>query len=139
MNMKVKTPLIPISWGELIDKITILEIKHDKIKSTTALVNITRELAYLSNIADIENIRNAIENLRFTLKDVNLKLWAIEDAIREKESKKEFDAEFIELARSIYKLNDLRAKAKKTINQLLDSELVEEKSYAEFKIKDELK
>jgi len=139
MKMKVKTPLIPISWGELIDKITILEIKHDKIKSPTALVNITRELAYLSNIADIENIHNAIENSRLTLKDINLKLWSIEDAIREKESKNEFDAEFIKMARSIYKLNDSRATAKKTINQLLDSELVEEKSYAEFKIKDELK
>jgi len=135
MNMKKNTPLIPISWGELIDKITILEIKAEKMTSPNSLENVKRELAYLSAIACVDNIFTIIERLKRDLKEINLKLWSIEDSIREKESSSEFDDVFIELARSIYKLNDLRAKTKRNINELLNSELVEEKSYADFRTK----
>jgi Family of unknown function (DUF6165) len=126
---KPKTPMIPISWGELIDKVTILEIKSDKINVQSSLINIQKELNYLNKIILNENIENNIFELKILLKKVNLKLWTIEDDIRNKEFKGEFDNDFIQLARSVYKLNDKRAKLKMLISQILNSEFVEEKSY----------
>ena len=133
MSTNRATPLVPISWGELIDKITKLEIKDLKIDSITAKENIRKELKYLSEIAKLNEMPKAIEELKHQLSDVNLKLWNVEDRIREKELASQFDSIFIELARSVYILNDFRAKTKSSINFLLKSELVEEKSYKNFK------
>lgn len=135
MKKSFATPLIPVSWGELIDKITILEIKQAYIKSPTALTNINNELDYLNDF--LENNKGVAELIKVSnqqLLDVNKRLWQVEDDIRDKELKQEFDSGFIELARRVYVLNDERAKLKKTINQALDSELVEEKSYKKFYI-----
>jgi len=134
MNNKFQTPLVPISWGELIDKITILEIKEVKITSNNALDNIRKELVFLSDIAsNSRGVYDVISLLKNELKEVNLKLWQVEDEIREKEYSKEFDEEFINLARSVYRLNDDRANLKKQINETLFSELKEEKSYKNFR------
>lgn len=133
MNM-FDTPSIPVSWGELIDKITILEIKLINIKSKNALLNINKELLLLNSIlhknVDIINIiKNSMEDLSF----VNLELWRVEDDIRAKELAKEFDNTFIELARKVYKLNDERSVIKKNINIMLNSELIEEKGYQDLR------
>ena len=133
MNKTFATPLTPISWGELIDKITILEIKKVNIKSSKALTNINNELDYLNGvISNNLEVTELTSDLKQRLLDVNKRLWQVEDAIRDKELKQEFDTVFIDLARSVYKLNDERAKLKKSINQSLNSELVEEKSYKNF-------
>ena len=133
MNKAFPTPLTPISWGELIDKITILEIKQVNIKSSTALSNINKELGYLNEIVKNNiGVVEPIKDLKLGLLDVNKRLWQVEDDIRDKELKQEFDGEFIELARKVYRLNDERAKLKKSINHALNSELVEEKSYKDF-------
>ncbi len=134
MNSKIKTPYIPISWGELIDKITILEIKELKISAKNAQENIKKELVYLSDIVNSNNLPIEVQSLKNELKNVNLKLWDVEDSIREKELASEFDEVFIELARSVYRLNDARAKTKQSINLSLSSELIEEKSYKEFQV-----
>ena len=134
MNNKFQTPLVPISWGELIDKITILEIKEVKITSNNALDNIRKEFGFLSDIvSNSEGVYDAISLLKNELKEVNLNLWQVEDEIREKEYSQEFDEEFIRLARSVYRLNDDRANLKKKINETLFSELKEEKSYKNFR------
>ena len=134
MNAKMGTPVVPISWGELIDKITILEIKELKIDSITANKNIRKELKHLLDIANLNNMPENIKSLKTELKNVNLRLWDVEDSIREKELAGEFDKAFIELARSVYRLNDVRAKTKQSINLILQSELVEEKSYKDFQV-----
>jgi hypothetical protein len=131
-NEIFSTPHAPISWGELIDKITILEIKAFKITAPVANDNIKMELSYLSDIANSAILQDGVQSLKKDLTDVNLKLWDVEDDIRDKELAGEFDSVFIELARSVYKLNDTRAKIKKAINTVLKSELVEEKSYKDF-------
>ena len=134
MNNKFQTPLVPISWGELIDKITILEIKEVKITSNNALDNIRKELGFLSDIvSNSKGVYEAISLLKNELKEVNLNLWQVEDEIREKEYSQEFDEEFIRLARSVYRFNDDRANLKKKINETLFSELNEEKSYKNFR------
>ena len=130
----METPLVPISWGELIDKITILQIKELNIDSINAKVNIKKELKYLLEIAKLDKMPRVIEVLKSELSDVNLKLWEVEDNIRDKEFAGQFDKNFIELARSVYKLNDVRAKIKQSINLMLGSELVEEKSYKAFEV-----
>ena len=133
MDKIFPTPLAPISWGELIDKITILEIKQVNINSLAAVININKELNYLGNI--VENnigVAELIIELKQLLLDVNKRLWKVEDDIRDKELRKEFDNGFIELARKVYRLNDERAKIKKLINQTLKSELVEEKGYKKY-------
>ena len=133
MKKTFATPLIPISWGELIDKIAILEIKQTHIKSPTALTNINKELGYLNEIVENSTgVAELISDLKQQLLDVNKRLWQVEDDIRDKELKQDFDIGFIELARRVYRLNDERAKLKKSINQVLNSELVEEKSYKDF-------
>ena len=132
MNNKLTTPFVPISWGELIDKLTILEIKESKIDSLKAKENINKELKLLLDIASLESLPNEIRLLKQELMRINLMLWEVEDSIREKEFENQFDIVFIELARSVYKFNDLRAKTKQSINALLNSELVEEKSYKNF-------
>jgi len=120
--------VIPVSLGELIDKITILEIKKEHIKENEKLKNINKELESLKKIIFNANL-NIDSNLIDKLKKVNNFLWNIEDEIRIKENDKEFDNEFIKLARSVYKENDKRASIKKEINYTYNSELIEEKYY----------
>ena len=134
MQIKLATPFVPISWGELLDKITILEIKELKISAIIAKENIRKELKYLLDIANLSNMSEEVQSLKTELKNVNLNLWDVEDCIRDKELAGEFDKVFIELARSVYRLNDVRAKIKRSINSILRSELVEEKSYKDFSI-----
>lgn len=125
-------PHAPISWGELIDKITILEIKRDKITAPAAAANIARELAALETVAADVLDTPGLAALTAELKAINAELWVVEDAIRDKDRAGAFDAEFIALARAVYRRNDERGQTKKKINQLLGSALVEEKSYREF-------
>ena len=128
-----KSPVVPVSWGELIDKITILEIKSQKITDPEALANVVKELSSLSGAAAIHVADNpALEELKNRLSSVNQSLWQIEDDLREKEKNKQFDDEFTRLARSVYRLNDERAAIKRQINDFLRSELVEEKSYKSY-------
>lgn len=128
MNIKVD-----ISAGELLDKITILQIKSERISDVAKLKNIRHELDILAAIWSESGSESAeILSSVAELKQINEKLWDIEDDIRLKESEGAFDQEFIELARSVYFTNDQRAKVKRDINQLLGSELVEEKSYADY-------
>ena len=123
---------IDVSIGEVVDKVTILSIKIDKFKNPEKLVNVKNEYDILSVAMEKTGIGVGSEEFN-TLKKVNLKLWDIEDAIRIKESKQEFDKEFIELARSVYFINDERAVLKKQINLKFNSELIEEKEYVEYK------
>ena len=121
----------PVSFGELIDKITILEIKSERISDESKLVNVRHELEILEQTwRDAGN--DDVSDPRARLKAVNEELWEIEDDIRIKESKREFDERFIELARAVYVTNDKRANIKKEINLALGSELVEEKSYEDY-------
>ena len=133
MSSKIKylsTILAPISIGELIDKITILEIKQIYMTGTK-LKNINKEMKLLKNILQDKNLEINIDLIK-NLKKTNKKLWEIEDNIRTKESNQEFDEEFIKLARSVYIENDKRASIKKEINQKYNSDLVEEKSYKNY-------
>ena len=126
-------PKIFVSWGELIDKITILEIKADRIEAESARKNVLKELAYIRDIADTELASDGWLTERMSaLKKVNAALWDVEDRIRAKDRAKAFDREFVDLARSVYKLNDERAAIKKQINVHLTSEFVEEKSYQSY-------
>ena len=130
---RIATPHVPVSWGELIDKITILEIKAARLTSAAALQNVRRELAQLNEkTLPLGDMAQEVAPLKADLTGVNEALWEIEDKIRDKEAAKAFDAEFIELARSVYVTNDKRAALKRQINQLLASELVEEKGYAAY-------
>jgi len=122
---------VPVSNGELIDKITILKIKKQKINNNDKLVHIENELNELNLYLDILLKKYDLNNLIKKLEDVNLKLWDIEDNIRIKEKKKEFDDEFIQIARSVYINNDKRCAIKLEINKLTKSFLVEVKSYEE--------
>ena len=126
-NQSLKHLFIPISLGELMDKISILEIKKENMKGIK-LENVKKELDNLNSIVKIKNL-DIDENFLSNLRDVNKKLWVIEDKIREKESQNKFDKEFIELARSVYKENDKRASIKKEINLKYNSNFIEEKSY----------
>ena len=120
----------PISIGELVDKITILEIKKNKLQNSK-LENVLKELSFLRKLMAKHQIE-ITDNLFTQLKEINLKLWNIEDQIRIKEKNKEFDNIFIELARSVYFTNDKRSEIKKRINRLSNSEITEEKSYADY-------
>jgi hypothetical protein len=126
--------LVPISPGELIDKITILEIKSQRMTDAAKLHNVRTELTLLSETWKASPFSTTDINVEWAgLRDVNAKLWDIEDRIRDKERDGLFDAEFIELARAVYVTNDERAAIKKKINTKLGSALVEEKSYATYK------
>jgi hypothetical protein len=120
-----------ISVGELVDKITILEIKTKKIKDQNKLKNVKTELNILNDY--FEQIKNdELAKLKNDLKNVNMKLWQIEDDIRICEKNQNFDQNFIELARSVYITNDLRFDIKNSINQLFSSEIKEVKSYESY-------
>ncbi len=119
--------LIPVSIGELMDKISILEIKMDHMKAQKRK-NVEKELNYLRKVVE-DNLLEIDIKLINDLKNVNKTLWDIEDKIRLKESKEKFDSDFIQLARSVYIENDKRSNIKKEINRIYKSELTEEKSY----------
>ena len=125
-------PRVPISWGELIDKITILEIKVAQLESESGRANAARELDLLRDIAGPVLGRSDIAGLVTRLKAVNQALWEIEDRIREHERAKDFDPAFIALARSVYQTNDERGRLKREINLILGSALIEEKSYTPY-------
>jgi len=125
---------VPVSFGELIDKITILEIKAAHIRDAGKLANVRAELDLLNATwAQNAAARIDIAASRARLKAVNEALWDIEDRIRLKEKAQAFDAEFVELARSVYFRNDERAAVKREINLALGSELIEEKSYQDYR------
>ena len=125
----VAAPRVPVSWGELLDKIAILEIKQRRIAEPGARANVARELAALSAIAAGVSTRS-ITPLLVELRRVNELLWDIEDAVRREDAHGRFGAEFVRLARQVYRRNDERAAIKRAINEPLGSELIEEKSYA---------
>lgn len=125
-------PWAPISWGDLIDKITILEIKSERLTAQGALQNIQHELRLLGNVASGLVPPPRLLELKANLRAVNQRLWEIENAIRGKEAQKLFDEEFIELARSVYIMNDERGRIKRNINLLLNSRIIEEKQYFHY-------
>jgi hypothetical protein len=127
------TIMVEIAPGELIDKITILEIKLQNIRDDAKLGNVRREYQILLSVLQ-KNIVQSDELSRLIpeLKEVNAELWRIEDNIRAQEKEKAFGAEFVSLARSVYRTNDRRAALKRQINDLLNSTIIEEKSYAEY-------
>ena len=130
MSNKLDKILAEISAGELVDKITILEIKQVKISDTEKLNAINKELLSLNlTMKKFIPNDNKIKNLISELKEVNLKLWDIEEGKRKAEKNNNFDEKFIELARNVYKFNDERAKIKLNINNLLGSNIKEVKSY----------
>ena len=124
---------IPMSPGELLDKITILEIKSERIDDEAKLANVRTELDLL-NATWREAVDNdeTVQRIHGNLKSINEELWEIEDDIRDKERAREFDERFIELARAVYYTNDKRADAKKELNVYLGSTIVEEKSYQDY-------
>ena len=124
---------VPVSYGELLDKIAILQIKSERMSDPAKLANVRHELSALERIwlAHPAAVKD-IADLRARLKAVNERLWVIEDEIRLKEKAQAFDDEFIRLARSVYVQNDERARIKKDINLALGSAYVEEKSYEDY-------
>ena len=133
MINKSKKILTEISAGELLDKISILEIKLNKIKDKESLIEIDKEYASLSETKNSNiSITRDLENLTKQLKETNMKLWSIEDEKRMCEKNKDFGKKFIELARSVYLNNDKRAKIKSEINKLLGSNIKEIKKYINY-------
>lgn len=125
--------LVPVSWGELLDKITILEIKSQRIGDGAKRANVDRELTALNRVVeDAGSLPPAARPVIDELRGVNAALWDIEDEIRDHEREKDFGARFVELARAVYHTNDRRAAFKRQLNDLLGSELVEEKSYQPY-------
>lgn len=125
--------MVEVAPGELIDKITILEIKLKNIKDEAKLANVQREYdilmeTYRANIVETDALRALTDELR----EANAKIWDIEDDIRDLERNKDFGDRFVAVARSVYRSNDLRAATKRKINELLDSAIIEEKSYAAY-------
>lgn len=127
--MKVK---VSVSVGELIDKITILEIKKEKIADESKLILVEAELKELNGSLGELDISKDVLNIKNDLKNINLELWEIEDLIRDEERNKRFGQEFVDLARRVYITNDKRFKAKDEINSLLGSNLKEVKSYQDY-------
>ncbi|MDT8321865.1 MAG: DUF6165 family protein [Xanthomonadales bacterium] len=124
---------VPVSAGEVLDKITILEIKSERITEPAKLENVRRELALLREFwVRAVHEDDTVKTLHTQLKEINEALWEIEDDIRDKEREGEFDERFIELARSVYFTNDRRSKIKRELNEYLGSKIVEEKSYQDY-------
>ena len=129
--------LVPVSFGELLDKIAILQIKSERMRDPAKLANVRNELSALERTWMAHPAAGTggqdVARLRAELKAVNERLWDIEDDIRVKEKAQAFDAEFVRLARSVYFENDERARIKKDINLALGSAYVEEKSYQDYR------
>jgi hypothetical protein len=130
----MKEILVPVSPGELLDKITILRIKVARIQDAAKLANVKLELSLLEQIwKDSGAAAHDVALDERALENINGKLWDIEDRIRDKEARQTFDREFIELARAVYICNDERADIKKRINLQLGSRIIEEKSYKQYR------
>ncbi len=125
-------PAVPVSWGELIDKITILEIKRVRLRTPDAIANVERELAALVHVLAGLSAPDDLAELSAALSRVNEQLWEIEDAIRAKEAGGDFGEEFVALARAVYRQNDERGRIKRAINKLVGSVLTEEKQYTQY-------
>jgi len=125
-------PEVAVSWGELADKITILEIKRERLDDAAAQANVRRELAGLDRWRPTLASEGRLAKLVTALAEVNRALWETEDAIRAKEARGAFDDEFVALARAVYRQNDRRTALKHAINLALGSELVEVKSYPDY-------
>ena len=124
---------VPVSPGEVLDKITILEIKSERMDDPEKITNVKRELELLqASWRQSVNEDETVQRIHSKLKAINEALWEIEDDIRDKERAREFDQVFVGLARSVYVTNDQRANAKKELNIHLGSEIVEEKSYQDY-------
>jgi transcriptional regulator of nitric oxide reductase len=124
---------VPVSPGEVLDKITILEIKSERMTDPEKVANVRVELALLQRTwAQAVTEDEVIRDLHAQLKEINEALWEIEDDIRDKERVKEFDQRFVELARSVYFTNDRRSEVKKKLNLHLGSQIIEEKSYQDY-------
>ncbi len=132
-TVTMKEILVPISPGELFDKITILEIKSERIVDPKKVANVRHELGLLSKVwSDSVTEDTTISDLHQLLKSINEKLWEIEDDIRDEERHDRFGERFVELARAVYVTNDKRAQAKKDVNLHLGSAIIEEKSYKNY-------
>lgn len=124
---------VELSYGEMLDKITILQIKSERITDAAKVANVNKELNLLSDLWKSDKKSSIDITEEFAgLKKINEALWDIEDDIRDKERAKEFDEKFVELARAVYVTNDQRADIKRVINVKLGSDLVEEKSYSDY-------
>ena len=137
MERDSHTLLVPVAAGELIDKITILRLKEERLQRQEALANVHRERQALEtalNEADPALSSGGVIPLTNALQAINTQLWDVEDALRLLESEQRFDKEFIRLARSVYQLNDQRAALKRQINEVCGSSLIEEKSYGEGRL-----
>jgi hypothetical protein len=132
----MNNPTIPVSWGELLDKISILEIKAHRLRAPEARANAANELHLLRQAAAMASSGSAPEHvpeLEAALRAVNTRLWRIEDLIREKEATGDFGPGFVSLARAVYQENDERGRIKQALNQRLRSALVEEKQYSSYR------
>jgi hypothetical protein len=125
----VPSPTIPVSWGELLDKIAILEIKTNRLSAPASRANAATELDLLRQAASVSV---GIAELMAALRAVNTRLWRIEDVIREKDAAGDFGPDFVALARAVYHENDERGRIKQALNRLLRSVLVEEKQYSAY-------
>lgn len=125
-------PVVLVSWGELLDKVTILEIKAERLIQAQARHNVEQELALLAAAADTALRHPDIPALKAKLKQINETLWTIEDDIRAREAQQSFDVEFVRLARAVYRNNDERGRIKAEINRLLVSDISEEKQYTRY-------
>jgi hypothetical protein len=124
---------VPVSFGELVDKVTILEIKSARMADAAKLANVRRELdGLMVKLAPLLAATPALTPLKTSLRTLNESLWQIEDDIRDCERNRDFGERFVELARNVYRTNDKRAAAKREIDALLGSEVVEEKSYVAY-------
>jgi len=129
----MKEILVPVSPGEMLDKITILEIKAERISDPEKVANVRHELDLLNSVwVKAVQITATVTALKQRMKSINEALWDIEDDIRDQEKAKDFGHEFIRLARAVYVTNDQRAEAKKELNLHLGSNIVEEKSYQDY-------
>ena len=129
----VDTPLLPVAWGEVFDKLTILAIKQEKIADASKLANVANEFDAISAIVgDFSQYPDGLVDLYADLKAINLRLWDVEDGKRACERAQSFGDDFVTLAREVYFGNDKRAALKRQINELLGSALVEEKSYKAY-------
>ena len=136
MERDYHTLLVPVAAGELIDKITILRLKAERLQRPEALANVSRELQALEAVLNEASPAlgvHAVLSLTDALQAINTQLWDVEDALRLLEAEQRFDQKFIRLARSVYQLNDQRAALKRQINEACGSSLLEEKSYGEQK------
>jgi Family of unknown function (DUF6165) len=128
-------PVIPVSWGELVDRLTILEIKEQRLNSAAARSNVRHELSALKTMAEDAQLQQAtILILKKKLRIVNRTLWNVEDQIRAREASQLFDEHFIQLARSVYINNDKRASLKRQINEIMKSDFGEQKQYFEYSV-----